>query len=79
MLVCMSHPFIRALHEIGGATLARELKISPQAVSKYKRRAESDPSLLIPAHWVPAVVRLSKDPEWAQVLRPDLYTPAAPQ
>lgn len=59
-------PHLRAIESAGGSSaLARQLKITPQAVSQWPR---------VPAERVVEVERITGIPR--EELRPDLYRPA---
>ena len=58
-------PLARALDRVGGvAMLARQLEISPSAISQWTR---------VPAHWLPRIAIITQIP--AYELRPDLHGP----
>lgn len=55
-----SHPFVRAIELVGSSNLARELGISPQAVSKMRRSAEADPTYLVPSNHLRPIERATR-------------------
>ncbi|MBB1485805.1 transcriptional regulator [Oceanospirillum sediminis] len=54
----------KAIQIVGRSNLARALKISPQAISQWKR---------VPAKRVKAVERLTKHQVLAAEMRPDIF------
>jgi len=49
------HPFVEAVELVGNNQLARQLGVSPEMVSKMKRRAAREPSYLIPSRYLKPV------------------------
>lgn len=65
--------FLKALQIVSGARLAAELGVTPQYVSKVKRRAMTEANFRVEAEWAPVLERLGGGQIERSRLRPDLW------
>jgi len=68
-----SHPLIRAIAIVGGTRLADALNVTPQWISKMKKRAQLDPTYRMPAEHVMKTEAETGGQVTRHELRPDIY------